>query len=59
MSAQEAAEYAGVHVKTVYGWIERGYLKAKRWGRAYAIEKRDIDKLLVDPPKPGRPRKAK
>ena len=59
MSAQEAAEYAGVHVQTVRHWIKAGHLKAKRWGRTYAIEERDLKKLLADPPKPGRPRKTK
>jgi excisionase family DNA binding protein len=57
MSTQQAADKAGVHVETVRNWIRHGYLKAVRWGRTYAIEERDLKKLLANPPKSGRPRK--
>lgn len=58
MSTSEAATYAGVHVETIRLYIRNGHLKARKFGRTYVIEERDLKRLLADPPKPGRPRKG-
>ena len=59
MSTQEAADRAGLHVETIRGYIRRGLLKARRFGRVYVIEERDLNRLLANPPKSGRPPKRK
>lgn len=59
MDVQEAATQAGVHPQTVRGWIHRGHLRAQRVGRSFAIDERDLKKLLANPPKPGRPPRRK
>lgn len=59
MSTQEAAERSGLHVETIRDYIRRGLLKARRFGRTYVIEERDLKKLLANPPKPGRPPRRK
>ncbi|MEX0783276.1 MAG: helix-turn-helix domain-containing protein [Dehalococcoidia bacterium] len=52
-SPEEAAEYLGVHVQTVRGWIRSGRLKASRLAgqRALRIRASDLGSILepVDP----------
>lgn len=52
-SPEEAADYLGVHVKTVRGWIKSGRLPASRLAgqRALRIRSSDLDRVLepVDP----------
>ncbi len=52
-SPEEAAEYLGVHVQTVRGWIRSGRLKASRLAgqRALRIRATDLGSILepVDP----------
>jgi excisionase family DNA binding protein len=52
-SPEEAAEYLGVHVQTVRGWIRSGRLRASRLAgqRALRIRDTDLDSILepVDP----------
>ncbi len=52
-SPEEAAEYLGVHVQTVRGWIRSGRLKASRLAgqRALRIRSSDLESVLepVDP----------
>lgn len=52
-SPEEAAEYFGVHVQTIRGWIRSGRLKASRLAgqRALRIRASDLGSLLepVDP----------
>lgn len=57
MTTGEAAAKAGVGVETVRGWIRKGHLSARLFGRVYVIDSADLDRLLADPPKSGRPRK--
>ncbi|MGE0601729.1 MAG: helix-turn-helix domain-containing protein [Dehalococcoidia bacterium] len=47
-SPEEAAEYFGVHVKTVRNWIRSGRLRAHRLAgqRALRIRASDLDRLL-------------
>jgi excisionase family DNA binding protein len=47
-SPEEAAEYLGVHVKTVRGWIRSGRLPASRLAgqRALRIRASDLDRVL-------------
>jgi excisionase family DNA binding protein len=53
-SPEEAAEYMGVHVKTVRNWIRSGRLPASRLAgqRVLRIRAADLDRLL-EPVKPG------
>ncbi len=47
MTAQQAADYLQVHVKTVYEWIRSARLKALKLGpRSVRIRKVDIDQFL-------------
>lgn len=52
-SPEDAAEYLGVHVKTVRGWIKSGRLPASRLAgqRALRIRASDLERVLepVDP----------
>lgn len=59
MSTQEAADRYGVHRETLRRWITRGLLPATKVGNSWAVEASDVERLLADPPKPGRPRKEK
>jgi len=59
MSTQEAAARSGLHVETIRGYIRRSILRARHFGRMYVIEERDLNRLLANPPKPGRPPKRK
>jgi excisionase family DNA binding protein len=46
MSIAEAAEYAGVHHRTIRKWIARGELPAYRRGkRLVRIRREDIDAM--------------
>ena len=53
-SAEEAAEYLGVHVRTVRAWIRSGRLRARRLAgqRALRITATDLQSVLepVEPP---------
>jgi excisionase family DNA binding protein len=53
-SPEEAAEYLGVHVQTVRGWIRSGRLKASRLAgqRALRIRASDLGSIL-EPVAPG------
>lgn len=42
-SCKEVAEKYGVKVKTVWGWISSGKLKAVRIGKLYRIKQQDLD----------------
>jgi excisionase family DNA binding protein len=55
-SPEEAAEYLGVHVQTVRGWIRSGRLKASRLAgqRALRIAASDLQSVL-EPVEPGEP----
>lgn len=57
MTTQEAADRAGLHIETIRHYIRQGHLKARLMGRFYVIDSKDLDRLLANPPKPGRPRK--
>ena len=59
MGTQEAAAKYKVHPETLRRWIKRGLLPATRIGNAWVLEESDLDRLLADPPTPGRPRKTK
>ena len=59
MSTQEAADRYGVHRETLRRWIAQGLLPATKVGNAWAVEASDVERLLANPPKPGRPPKEK
>jgi excisionase family DNA binding protein len=42
ITAKEAAQLTGRHVKTVRRWIRTGLLPAKKLGRAYMIDPKDL-----------------
>lgn len=53
-SPEDAAEYLGVHVNTVRGWIKGGRLPAKRLAGQRALRIRESDLLSVlEPVEPG------
>lgn len=53
-SPEEAAEYLGVHVNTVRGWIKGGRLPAKRLAGQRALRIRESDLLnVLEPVEPG------
>lgn len=41
-TTKEVAESLGVHRKTVHRWINKGWLKAVRIGRAYYITEEEL-----------------
>jgi len=54
ITTEEAAEKLGVSVDRVQALIRAGRLPASRFGKAYAINEKDL--ALVKNRKPGRPR---
>lgn len=53
-SPEEAAEYLGVHVKTVRGWIRDGRLRASRLAGQRALRIRASDlRAVLEPVEPG------
>ena len=53
-SPEEAAEYLGVHVQTVRGWIRSGRLRASRLAGQRALRIRASDLLeVLEPIEPG------
>ncbi len=56
-TAQAAEKLGGISVDRVQALIRSKRLPAKRFGRAYMIDQRDL-KLVADR-KPGRPKKSK
>jgi len=59
VSTQQAAEMTGLHVETIRRLCRAGKLRAKRVGRVFVIEERDLRALIANPPTRGRPRKGK
>jgi excisionase family DNA binding protein len=58
IGTKEAAEKLGVSLRRVQQLIELGRLPAKRIGRDYLIEEKDLSKVTIHG-KPGRPPKQK
>lgn len=57
MTTQEAADYLGMTRQRVGVLIRDGRIKARRHGRDWWIEKRDLDAFDQRPRQTGRPRK--
>jgi excisionase family DNA binding protein len=47
ITLQEAAEYAGLEKTSLYNYIKRGRLKAKRYGSIWLTTHAAIDKYLA------------
>jgi excisionase family DNA binding protein len=48
LTAGEAADYLGVHVKTVRKWADRGWLASVRWPNGWRYFRRsDLDEMRV------------
>ena len=45
-TAKEVAKMLKVNIRTVYNEIERGNLKAKKFGRQYRIKKKDLEAYM-------------
>jgi excisionase family DNA binding protein len=56
LTTKEVAERLGVSVRRVHALIQDERLPAKKFGRDYMIQEKDLE--LVKERKPGRPRKA-
>ena len=56
IGTKEAAEKLGVSLRRVQQLIELGTLPARRIGRDYLIEEKDLSKVTIHG-KPGRPKK--
>lgn len=59
VSTQRAAEITGLHPETIRRLCRQGTIKAQRIGRVYVIDERALRKYLANPPKVGRPPKAR
>ena len=47
-SCKDVADSFGVEVKTIYNWIQKGKIKAKKKNfRDYEIEKSEIDRVKM------------
>lgn len=57
ISAAEAAKISGLHIQTIREYCKTGRLPARRFGNSYVIDPSALERLLVDPPRRGRPRK--
>jgi excisionase family DNA binding protein len=48
LTAGEAAEYLGVHIKTVRAWADKGWLASVRWPNGWRYFRReDLDEMRV------------
>ena len=46
ITVKEAACRLGVHVNSVYNYIDKGSIKAEKVGKSYIVDSGDIDSLL-------------
>lgn len=56
LTTKEAAEKLNVKVRQVQALIESGRLPARRFGRAWVVNEKDLD-LVKERKKTGRPKK--
>jgi MerR family transcriptional regulator, light-induced transcriptional regulator len=47
MDLREAAGTLGVHYQTAYGWVRQGVLPARKLGRGYELDGRDVGALAA------------
>ncbi len=46
LSAGEAAEYLGIHIKTVRAWADKGWLPSVRWPNGWRyFRQADLDEM--------------
>jgi excisionase family DNA binding protein len=48
LTIKQVAEQLNVSERTVRNWIEKGYIKAYRFGLVYRIKKADFDQFVKD-----------
>lgn len=53
----EAAKIAGLEPETIRAYAREGRIKARRFGKVYVIEPKDLKAFLAIPRPRGRPRK--
>jgi excisionase family DNA binding protein len=58
MNTAEAAKRLGLSIRRVQTMIQRGQIVAKKLGRDWVIEEKDLRAFAACPRVPGRPRKT-
>jgi len=48
MTADEAGQLAGVHVRTLHKWCNEGKVPFMRIGNAYVLIRRDVEVLITE-----------
>lgn len=48
ISPKSASLYLGVHLQTVYTWIDNGRIPAAKLGRSVRVDRRSLDKMLEE-----------
>jgi excisionase family DNA binding protein len=56
ITTKEAAVRLGVGLRQVQILIKKGRLPARKWGRDYVIDEKDLE-IVKERPKTGRPKK--
>ena len=56
LTLPEIAEMTGMAGPTVRVWVKQGRLPATKVGRGWMVRRGDLDKMLADDPRIGRPR---
>ena len=47
LSVEEAADYLGLSVHTVYGWVSQGRIPYVKMGRLTKFRKEDLDRFIL------------
>lgn len=55
----DIANDLGLNISTVRAWIHQGRIPARKDGRAWTIERTDLQRFLNENPSLGRPRQAR
>jgi excisionase family DNA binding protein len=56
LTLPEIADMTGMANPTVRVWVSQGRLPASKVGRQWMVRRGDLDKMLADDPRIGRPR---
>jgi excisionase family DNA binding protein len=54
MTAQQAADELGYHIKHVYHWLKQGTIHARQFNRVWMIDRQEVERVKALQGKGGR-----